>query len=179
MKVLTQNGEVLTIPFTMQDTPPGNFERLNKPGATAKGIVSNMDDAKVTALTRDAAGRIDSIATPRQLKNDLRFIHRALIDVADGAEVGIEYARHKYRLLIPPEARAAREPLAVGDRCAMNANVQPKELLNTHGTVESIDGAKATVKIDEGDRQRLNRATGKSYPATFKVTLTRLDKTNT
>jgi hypothetical protein len=62
------------------------------------------------------------------------------------------------------------------DKCAFNARARPKALLNTHGVVESIKGGKATVRLDEGDRQRLIRATGKEYSASAPAPIGILDK---
>jgi antitoxin (DNA-binding transcriptional repressor) of toxin-antitoxin stability system len=176
MKILTYEGTVLTLPFTMQDTPPGSFERIDGNGAVAKGVVSSMDDAVLARLILRAAGREDAFATQRDMTKDLRFIHRALIDIEEGAEVGIETRGSKIALLIPQDARPKPETLAVGDRFAINATVRPKVLLNAHGTVEGIKGDKATIALDEGDRQRLIRATGKDYPATMAAPMSILDK---
>jgi hypothetical protein len=176
MKVLMHDGHVLTLPFTMTDTPAGSFERLDGNGAAAKGSVASMDDTALSALVRGAAAREDAIRSAADLIRDLRFIHTALIDLSDGAEVGIEHRRSAYRLLIPEQARAPRDPLAVGDRCAFNARARPKVLLNTHGVVESIQGERVTVRLDEGDRQRLIRATGKEHPVTAPAPVGILDK---
>jgi hypothetical protein len=48
--------------------------------------------------------------------------------------------------------------------------------MNCHGSVERIDGAKATIKLDEGDRQRVIRATGKDIAPTLQAPLAILDK---
>ncbi len=42
--------------------------------------------------------------------------------------------------------------------------------------MEGIKGDKATIALDEGDRQRLIRATGKDYPATMAAPMSILDK---
>lgn len=49
-------------------------------------------------------------------------------------------------------------------------------MLNTHGVVETVRGDKATVRLDEGDRQRLIRATGNDYPVSVKAPTAILDK---
>jgi hypothetical protein len=48
--------------------------------------------------------------------------------------------------------------------------------MNTHGTVESVNGDKAIIKLDEGDRQRVIRATGRQVQTSFPAPLTILDK---
>ncbi len=52
-------------------------------------------------------------------------------------------------------------------------------LLNTHGVVEIVTGENAVVRFDEGDRQRLIRASGKEYPATVPASIAILDKVET
>lgn len=176
MKVLTHEGAVLTLPFTSIDAPAGHFTRLDGDGGSRHGVVETMDDATVSSLIAAAARREGSFATVRDYTNDVRFIHRALLDVTDGAQIGIETKGSKIRLLIPDDARPRPEPLTEGDRVAFNANASPKEILNAHGTVQSIDGKKATIKLDDGDRRRLTRSTGKEYPPTIPAPLTLLDK---
>jgi hypothetical protein len=137
---------------------------------------TSIDDAALLGLVNSAAARENAIATPAELMRDLRFIHQSLIDVSDGAEVGIESKRSAYRLLIPEQACAPRELVAEGDRYAFNAHARPKVLLNAHGVVESIEGGKAIVRLDEGDRQRLIRATGRDYPISASAPIAILDK---
>jgi len=176
MKVLMHDGHVLTLPFTFESRPAGSFDVLDAEGTATTGVVSSIADATLPGLVNRAAARENAMATPTELMRDLRFIHQSLIDVSDGAEVGIESKRSAYRLLIPEQARTPRESVAEGDHCAFNAHARPKVLLNTHGVVESIKGDKATVRLDEGDRQRLIRATGKDYPVSAQAPIAILDK---
>jgi hypothetical protein len=176
MKVLKHDGNVLTLPFALGNRLAGSFDRLDAEGTATKGIVSSIADATLPGLIYSAAARENALATPTELMRDLRYIHQSLIDVNDGAEVGIESKRSGYRLLIPEQARAPRESVAEGDHCAFNAHARPKVLLNAHGVVESVKGEKATVRLDEGDRHRLIRATGKDYPASATAPIAILDK---
>ncbi len=164
------------MPFTLGSRPAGSFDLLDAEGTATTGVVSNTADATLPGLVNSGAARENAITTPAELMRDLRFIHQRLIDISDGAEVGIEHTRSGYRLLIPDQARAPRESVDVGDHCAFNAQARPKALLNTHGVVESIKGDKATIRLDEGDRQRLIRATGKDYPANASAPISILDK---
>jgi hypothetical protein len=176
MKVLMHDGHVLTLPFMLGSRPAGTFDRLDDEGTAPKGVVSTIADGQLPGLVNKGAARENAMESPANLMRDLRFIHQCLIDVNEGAEVGIESTRAGYKLLIPEDAHAPREPLAAGDRCAFNARARPKVLLNAHGVVESIKGGKATVKLDEGDRQRMYRATGKERPVSARAPLAILDK---
>src|SRR6202034_4670665 len=100
-KVLTDDGHVLTLPFMLGSRPAGTFDRLDAEGMPKKGVVSSIVDGALIALVNSAASRKGAMATPAELMRDLRFIHQSLIDVNDGAEVGVESTRAGYRLLIP------------------------------------------------------------------------------
>lgn len=176
MKVLLHDGHVLTLPFTLGRRPEGSFDRLDEEGTAPKGVVSTIADSQLEELINKGAARDDAFATPTELMRDLRFIHRNLIDLSEGAEVGIEPTRNGYKLLIPDDARAPREPVKEGDRCAFNARTSPKVMLNAHGVVESVKGKKATVRLDEGDRQRIIRASGKEHPALIVASTDLIDK---
>lgn len=176
MKVLMHDGHVLTLPFTLGSRPEGTFDRLDGEDTAAKGVVSDVPDGDLPGLINKGARREDAIASPAELMRDLRFIHTRLIDVKDGAEVGIESTRGGYKLLIPEAAQAPRELVEKGDRCAFNGRVRPLVLVNARGVVESVKGDVASVKFDEGDRQRIYRATGKEQPALARAPLSLLDK---
>lgn len=176
MKVLTHEGVLLTLPFTSKNTPNGEFERIDGEGCAAVGVVTTIPDATVRGLIQRASRLDAAFATARQITNDIRFFNRALIDVADGAEIRMEQKGSKVALIVPPSARPTRQPVQVGDRIAINASVRPKAWMNCHGSVERIDGAKATIKLDEGDRQRVIRATGKDIAPTLQAPLAILDK---
>lgn len=176
MKVLMHDGHVLTLPFTMGSRPEGSFDFLDDEGTASKGVVSSIADGQLPALVNKGAARENAIATPADLMRTLRFIHQSLIDITEGAEVGIESTRGGYKLLIPEAARAPRDLVAEGDRCAFNGRVRPLLLVNVRGVVETVNGDVATVKLDEGDRDRIYRASGKEQSALARIPLSRLDK---
>ena len=176
MKVLTHEGVVLTLPFTSNTVPGSEFERIDGNGSAAVGVVTEMSGATVRRSAQRAARLEHAFATAREISNDLRFIAMSLSDVADGAEIRVETKGSKIKLVIPASARPTREPIKAGDRVAVNAQVSPKTLMNTHGIVESVTGDRATVKLDDGDRQRVIRATGKEIPASVPAPLAILDK---
>jgi hypothetical protein len=177
MKVLMHDGHVLTLPFTLGGRPEGTFDFLEDEGTASKGVVSELADGQLRALVSKGAARENgALATSAELMRDLRFIHRSLIDITEGAEVGIESTRRGYKLLIPEAVHAPRERVGKGDRCAFNGRVRPLVLVNARGVVESVKGDMASVKLDEGDRQRIYRATGKEQPALGRAPLSLLDK---
>jgi hypothetical protein len=96
--------------------------------------------------------------------------------VSEGAEIRVECRGSKVRLVVPPEARAQRPPIKAEDRVAFNGHVKPKAFLNAHGTVESVAGRKAKVKLDAGDRRRITEATGKDSPESMTAPLDILDQ---
>ncbi len=131
MKVLMDEGNVLTLPFTLDDRSPNSFDQLAVAGTATTGTVSTIEDSALRVLVNRGASPENSTATPAELMRDLRFIHKVLLDVAAGAEVGIESTRTGYKLLIPETARAPREMVAVGDRCAFNARARGRRCCST------------------------------------------------
>ncbi len=176
MKVLTHKGVLLTLPFTTNAIPDQEFERIDGQGSAAVGVVTTIADTTVKTLVQRASRLDAAFSTTREITNDIRFFNRMLSDVADGAEIRMDRKGSKITLIVPPSARPTKEPIHVGDRIAINAMVSPKALMNSHGSVERISGKKATIKLDEGDRQRVIRATGKDLPPTLSAPLSILDK---
>ncbi len=176
MKVLTHEGVVLTLPFMCNDIPPNTFERLDGQGTATVGIVAEADEATVRRQIRKAAQLERVFNTEREITNDTRFIARVLFDIPNGTEIRLEIKNAKIKLVIPPDAKPTREPIHAGDRIAINHRARPKTLMNAHGTVESVKGDKATIKLDESDRQRVIRATGREVETSFPAPLAILDK---
>jgi hypothetical protein len=98
------------------------------------------------------------------MMSDIRFIARSLSNVQDGTEIRMQSSGARSKLVIPPQAQAAKATVTKGARVAFNGRVSPKTMLNSRGTVQSIRGRRATVKLDASDRRRVTEATGKDYP---------------
>lgn len=162
MKVLTHDGALVTLPFTLQKMGDNNFERLDGQGDSAVGIVATMSEATVRRAVSEACDREENYSTPRELMNDIRFIARSLSSVEDGTEIRLEKQGDRIKLVVPEDAQAAKAPVTVGARVAFNGRSQAV-VVNARGTVESIARQKATVKLDSGDRRRLTESTGKDY----------------
>lgn len=175
MKVLTHDGVLVTLPFTLKGLKDNEFERIDGQGGSEVGTVTEMSEAGVRRLVNTAGDLEDAYATPRSLMNDIRFIARSLSVVEDGTEIRMQKSRDRIKLVIPAEAQAAKTPVTAGARVAFNGRVSPKAMLNARGTVESVGGGKATVKLDAGDRRRVTEATGKDYPESVRAAVEILD----
>jgi hypothetical protein len=161
MKVLTHEGVLVTLPFTLKGLKENEFERIDGKGASEVGTVTEMSEGAVRRLV-SAAGEIkENHSTPRTMMSDIRFIARSLSAVNDGTEIRMQKSGDRIKLAIPPEAQAAKAPVTTGARVAFNGRVRPKTMLNARGTVQSVRGGKATLKVDAGDRRRITEATGK------------------
>ena len=62
------------------------------------------------------------------------------------------------------------------DHVAVGPAVRPKTFFNTRGRVVSIEGDMAHVTLDPGDRDRVERATGKTVKETMSFPLEGLEK---
>jgi hypothetical protein len=174
MKVLTHQGVLLTLPYILD--PEDAFQRLDGKDTTVVGIVGELDERTVRQTAQEAASIEGNYESARDINKALDFISRALSDVIEGAEIRVECRGTKIRLVVPPEARTERPPIEAEDRVVFNGHVRPKTMLNARGTVESVSGRKATVKLDAGDRRRIIEATGMHYPESTTAPLDILDK---
>jgi hypothetical protein len=192
MKVLTnpETGSPLVFPVDGDE-----FVGLDRK-ASATGLVSEVPDKTVNravaaAMRRpapeDATGEVVGVPIDPDdpfafhesgdLKRDLRWIAKAVADVADGSRVGLKRTARGYSLDVPEGARPNRsEGIGVGTRVAVGPNISPKTAMNAHGVVDSISGKRATVTLDEGDHDRLVRATGKKYGRTMPFPLSSLER---
>ena len=172
MKVLTHEGVLVTLPFSLRGLKDDEFERVDGKGGSEVGIVAEQPEA---AVRRAVSGAEDSYSTPREMMSDIRFIAGALANVEVGAEVRMQKNGDRISLEVPQTARAPQAIVTVGARVAFNGRTSPKTAVNARGTVESIKGNKATVKLDAGDRRRLTQATGRDYPESMRVAVVILD----
>ena len=101
----------------------------------------------------------------RDLLRDITFIRKNMHDVPEGTTVKVKVSGRGIALDIPKSALPNRQAgLKVGSRVAVGPNITPKALMNAHGTVVSGGaGARVKVEFDEGDLDRVNRATGKPF----------------
>lgn len=160
MKVLTTDGGkvVLSLPMSA-----AGFEKHTGDGTAEKGIVAEWPEGMVKRQFQVAAARPDNFLTTADYMRDARFIHKCLVDVPVGTEVGFTFRGSKVGLDIPKDARPEKVAAKAGDRIAINHTISPKALMNTHGTVVKVNGTKVVCELDEGDLKRVERATGKRF----------------
>jgi hypothetical protein len=178
MKVLTHEGVLLTLPTDVLD-PEDAFDRLDGQGSAVVGVVGELEERTVRRTANEGAALESIKSTASYVLKDLQFISKALSGVADGAEVRVECRGGVARLVVPPGARSQRPPIVAGDRVAFNGRVTPEALLNARGTVESVEGGEAKVRLDAGDRRRLEEATGKDRSEFTEASVALLDKLDT
>jgi hypothetical protein len=176
MKVLTHAGVLVTMPFTMGRIGVDEFELMEGNGTTEVGVVAEMSESDVRRLVNGTAKFEQSLLEPREILKEVQFIARMLYDVPLGTEIRLRSGRKGRELVIPPEAMPEQEPVEPGDRIAVNHRVRPKAWMNCHGVVKAVKGDKADVMLDEGDRRRVARATGKELGETVKIPVALLDR---
>lgn len=189
MKILThpESGSPLVFP------PMGGDEFVSLNRETSKeGVVAERPDAivnravtvAVKSMKTDSEGNIDlddpfAFSESKDLKRDLKWIGKRLVDVDNEATVSIQKTGRGYSLDIPDGSSPDRsEGIAVGTRVAVGPNISPKALMNAHGVVKSISGNRARVEVDKGDLDRVNRSTGKNYPSDTSFPLSSLEATD-
>jgi hypothetical protein len=124
MKVLTHNGVLLTLPAVLDREDA--FLRLDGKGTAAVGIVGELDDSAVEQKAQEGAAIEDLYSTPQEIKKDLKFISQQLMDVAEGAEIRVQWRRGGVGLVVPPEARAERPAIKAKDRVRVQRPCQPE-----------------------------------------------------
>lgn len=174
MKVLrTKNGALVTIPML-----GGNeFQTLDGEIAGKTAVVDDIPQVAInTAITGALKIKVNEYFERKDFNREFKFFAKVLADVAVDAEVGLLASGRGYRLDVPEDARPNRtEGLAKGAAVAIGPHISPKALMNARGVVESLNGTKATVLLDEGDLDRVNRATGKSFSNPVKFPKTALE----
>lgn len=163
MKVLTHEGVLVTLPFTLKGLKDNEFERIDGKGGSEVGTVTEVSEGTVRRLVRVAGHLKDNYMTSRSMMSDIRFIARSLSAVNDGTEIRMQKSGDRIKLVIPPEAQAAKAAVMAGARVAFNGRVSPKTMLNARGIVQSVQRGRATLKIDADDRRRITEATGKDF----------------
>ncbi len=144
----------------------------------AKGLVAEVDSRSVTAaLNAGARSRKDEFVTAKNLQKDVRWLSKAIADYEIGAKIGLTPTARGFALDVSEANRINRaEGLAPDDKIAVGPNVSPKAWMNAHGRVLSINGGRVEVELDPGDRDRLQRATGKEITERTSLPLTCVEK---
>lgn len=175
MRVLLKDDKVACLP-TMSGGD--KFELLNGEQVEGKVTVAEVDDAEVGRQVTAALGDgRRSYFKRSDFKRELTWQQKALANIAEGAEVGLNITGRGYSLDVPPDARVDRaRGIVVGSNVAVGPSISPKTALNMHGVVKAINGTKAEVKVDDGDFDRMLRASGKKYRQPMRLPLSCLEK---
>lgn len=144
----------------------------------AKGLVADVDSRSVTsALNAAARSRRDEFISAKDLQKDVRWLSKAIGEYEIGARIGLTPTERGFTLDVSEATRINRaEGLAVDDEIAVGPNISPKAWMNVHGRVVSINGGRVKVLLDPGDRDRLQRSTGKEIPEQTTVPLDCVEK---
>jgi hypothetical protein len=140
-----------------------------------KGIIAEVGNASLAPLANRGAQR-EEFLEPGDFKSDLKFIDKVCANYKDGTEVEGEAKGGSYALHPDESGRIGGGDLAEGDLIAVGPAVSPKALMNAHGLIVSVNGTKCAVEFDEGDLDRVNRATGKHFKNPVKMPKSALEK---
>lgn len=145
------------------------------------GFVAEVRGEPLTeAVYAGANERNDEFVTAKELTADVRCLHKDLADYESGSKIGLKVdgKGDGYTLDDSEATRINRaEGLKEGDEVAIGPAVRPKTFFNAHGCAASIDGDTVRVTLDPGDRDRVERATGKTVKETMSFPLVGLEKT--
>lgn len=144
------------------------------------GFVAEVPGEPLTeAVYAGAKERGDDDTTAKDLTDDVRWLHKALADYELGSKIGLNIdARGEGYLLDDSHATRINraEGLKEGDEVAIGPAIRPKTFFNAHGRVVSIDGDMVQVHLDPGDRDRVERGTGKTAKETMSFPFAGLEK---
>jgi hypothetical protein len=165
MRVLLKEGADAATPESILVLPRlgGNTLETLTGDAVAKGVIAEVDQKTVTsALNAAARARKDEFVTTKDLQKDVKWLNKALGEYEIGSKIGLKSTSRGFTLDDSEAQRINRtEGLAEGDVIAVGPTVSPRTFMNARGRVLSINGDRVEVELDPGDRDRIQRATGK------------------
>jgi hypothetical protein len=143
-----------------------------------QGLVAEAGKkAVISAVNAAAHARMDEFFDPRAVMRDLNWLSKALGQYELGSKIGIKPTPRGFAIDDSEAERINRaEGLANGDLIAIGPNIKPKTFMNARGRVASIDGQKVKVRLDAGDRDRIERANGNELPELLPVPLGSVEK---
>jgi hypothetical protein len=131
-----------------------------------KGLVAEVDGRTVTSTLNTAArSRRDEFVSAKRPPERPAMADQRDRRVRD--RVKDRHHAHPSRLhseLLGGDPHQPREDLAVDDEIAVGPHISPKAWMNVHARVVAMKGARVEVELDPGDRDRLQRGTGKEIP---------------
>lgn len=143
------------------------------------GFVAEVRGEPLTEAVYAGAKERDDDTTAKELTDDVRWLHRALADYEPDSRIGLVIdPRNEGYILDDSEATRINraEGLKEGDKVAIGPGMRPKTFFNAHGTAVSIEGDVVQVTLDPGDRDRVERGTGKTVKEPLVFPLAGLEK---
>jgi hypothetical protein len=146
--------------------------------AVAKGVVAEVNSATLSsALRAGAVARQDQFVTAKVLQEDVRWLTRALARYEVGSKISLKTTSRGFAL---DDSEATQVDRAAGlserDTIAVGPLISPKTFLNARAEVVSVDGDKVQVQWAAGDRDRIQRATGKELAERTTIPLACVEK---
>lgn len=166
MRVLLKEGaekataaSILVLPQLGETT----LETLSGEAVSNGGIVAEAEYAVVAGAINTGAGdRAAQAITPKKLLKEVEWMAKALGPYEIGSKIGLRFTGRGCALDDSEAQRMNRaEGLAEGDTIAVGPTISPRTFMNARGKVVSIKGERVEVELDPGDRDRIQRATGK------------------
>jgi hypothetical protein len=179
MRVLLKEGAAGATPDSILVLPrTGDTLETLTGDPVAKGLVTEVDEPTVFGALADAVrARSDEFLSAKDLKRVLKWLHKATGDYEAGSKIGLTPTPRGFVIDDSEASRIERAAnLAEGDTIAIGPPIKPKTYLNARGSVISIIGDRVEVELDRGDRDRLERATGKPIPERPKIPLACIEK---
>jgi hypothetical protein len=126
-----------------------------------EGIVGDVRRAAVIRAL-SSVGFKHNVDLTAMLK-DLEWLARALSAYEVGSPIGLHILARGWALDHSKATRVDRaKGLREGDTITVGPTISPREFCNARGRVVSIDGELVWVELDDGDRDRIERATSSS-----------------
>jgi hypothetical protein len=178
MKVLLKEGAKKATATTILILPRLDGKTLETLAGKAvpHGIVAEADDKAVLDAV-NACDRTEQFISGRDLYKAARWMYKALGEYENGSKMSLEQTDRGNTLDDSEAKRINRvEGLTKGDTIAVGPTISPRTFLNARGRVVSIKGDKVEVKLDAGDRDRIERATGNLERETIPFPLVCVEK---
>lgn len=178
MKVLLKEGAKKATATTILILPRLNASTLETLAGEAAphGIVTEADDKAVLEAV-NACDRTEQFILGRDLYKAAAWMYKALGQYENGSKIGLRLTGRGYALDDSQANRVNRaEGLAKGDAVVVGPTISPRTFMNARGRVVSIKGDKVQVELDAGDRDRIERATGKPQRETIPFPLACIEK---
>jgi hypothetical protein len=181
MRVLLKEGaerataaSILVLPKEVETT----FVTLSGEGVPRGGIVAEADYwIVVDAVNTAAKGRAAQTITAKKLLKQVKWMNRALCPYETGSKIGLHILSHGWTLDVSEAKPINRtEGFSEGDTIVVGPAISSMKLMNARGRVVSINSESALIELEAGDRERIERATGRRLPKHTSFSLVSVEK---